>query len=83
VDGVDPTLADCVNFEYATVGLLEVAMDRERQIELIKSAEERAVGYLRAWIARDPAVKAELHKSRRPKEDGRPAPAAKKASVTR
>jgi hypothetical protein len=47
-------------------------MDRERQIELIKSAEVRTEGYLRAWILKNPNVKAALHRSRRPKGDGQP-----------
>lgn len=63
-------------------GVMEVAMDRERQIELIKSAEVRAEGYLRAWISRNPNVKAALHSSRRPK-DGKPHAPSKKACGTR
>jgi hypothetical protein len=47
-------------------------MDRERQIELMKSAEVRTEGYLRTWILRNPNVKAALHQNRRPKENGRP-----------
>jgi hypothetical protein len=48
-------------------------MDRERQIELMKSAEVRAERYLRAW-AKNPQFRAALHRDRRPKSDDRPQP---------
>ena len=48
-------------------------MDRERQIELINSAEVRTEGYLRAWI-RNPQFKAALHRDHRKQDDGLPRP---------
>ncbi|MCW2317971.1 hypothetical protein M2322_003536 [Rhodoblastus acidophilus] len=47
-------------------------MDRERQIELMKSAEARTTGYLRAWIAK-PQFKAALHRDHR-SDGAAPAP---------
>ena len=47
-------------------------MNRDRQIELMKTAEERTTGYLRNWL-KNPAVKAALHRQNRdshaPKDD--------------
>lgn len=48
-------------------------MDRERQIELMKSAEERTAGYLRTWI-RNPQFKAAIHRDHRAQTDGKPRP---------
>ncbi|MDP3553263.1 hypothetical protein [Methylocystis sp.] len=48
-------------------------MDRERQIELMKSAEVRTEGYLRAWI-RNPQFKAALRRDHRTQTDGKPQP---------
>ena len=39
-------------------------MNRDRQIELMKTAEERTIGYLRNWL-KNPAVKAALHRQNR------------------
>ena len=40
-------------------------MKRDRQIELMTSAEDRTVGHLKVWIARDPAVKEALQHQNR------------------
>jgi fatty-acid desaturase len=48
-------------------------MDRERQIELMKSAEVRTEGYLRTWI-QNPRFKAALHRDHRKNSDGKQDP---------
>lgn len=37
-------------------------MDRQRQIELMESAEQRTAGYVRKWLEESPELKALLHR---------------------
>src|SRR4051812_35746760 len=54
-------------------------MDRQRQIELMESVEERTAGHVRRWIETTPKLKALLH--RRERDDGAHYQAVKRVCV--